>query len=415
MAAFTYASALILLTEAFILTYKSTKVPNFTLGTIMTTGAYVAYTSKKILNLPVFLGYPASFLIGSLMMYLFSTIVMEPLFKKGRTIVEMTLATIGLGILIEGLIQIYHEYIKVQHTNIMLKQYDFSIGEINGVFPISSLIAVSSYLLLRYLFKYTRFGCSIRSVWENVELAQIQGINPTRERLNVWVLAGGLAGLAGGILIMWFHITPVIGSWIMTTVFAAALLGGIDNIRGAFIGGLLVGLGEILLINWGQSTIGVWIGEYRFLVPFLVIVFVLRFAPNGFFGSDIMEVRWRRIAFWRKLNKKYLLVSITLLTVMGALFVNTCNVNMERAREELFSEFADYDLEVGEREKGVTRFRLENLTVFKNRVVSLNISKVYVEPSDSGTELTFYYIRNGKYWTTVVRFEYYGLCKFRAV
>ena len=98
---------------------------------------------------------------------------------------------------------------------------------------------------------------------------------------------------------------------------------------------------------------------------------------------------------------------------MGTLFVNTCNVNKERAREEVFSEFADYDLEVREREKGVTRFQLENITVFKNRIVSLNISKVYVEPYDSGNDLTFYFIRNGKYWTTHVRFEYYGLCKFK--
>jgi len=156
-------------------------------------------------------------------------------------------------------------------------------------------------------------------------------------------------------------------------------------------------------------------GGYRFLIPFLVIVLVLRFAPNGLFGSDIMEDSWRRRAFWRRLNKKYLLVSIILVTVMGALFVNTCNVNRERAREEVFSEFADFDLEVGEREKGVTRFQLENITVFMNRIVSLNISKVYVEPYDSGTDLTFYFIRNGNYWTANVRFEYYGLCQFRIV
>jgi branched-chain amino acid transport system permease protein len=348
-------------------------------------------------------------------MLIFGIIVLEPIFKKGRSIVEMTLATMGWGILNEGLIQIYHEYIKVPHTNIMLKQYDFSIGEINGIFPIASIIAVSSYLILRHISKNTRFGYSIRSVWENSELAQSQGVNPTKEGLIIWVLAGGYAGLAGGIMTMWFHITPISGSWIMTAVFASALLGGIDNLGGAFIGGLLVGLGEIMLVTWGQYSIGVWVGEYRPLISLLTIVFVLSFAPNGLFGTDIVENSWRRGAFWRRINKKYLLVSIVLLMVLGAVFVNTCNVNRERVREDVFSEFSDYGLEVGDIERGGTRFRLENITVFKNRIVGWNISKVFVEPYDSGNDFTFFFIRNGNYWTTSVRLEHYGLCKFKAI
>ena len=75
-------------------------------------------------------------------------------------------------------------------------------------------------------------------------------------------------------------------------------------------------------------------------------------------------------------------------------------VNKENARDELFSEVADYNLEVRDRERGVTRFHLGNLTVFKNTVVLYNISKVYVEPYGSGDAFQFYYIRNGNYWTT---------------
>lgn len=297
MAAFTYASAIILLTESFYLIYKSTKVPYFALGTIMTTGAYTSYSCKKIINLPVYLGYPASFIIGALMMLIISAIILEPLIKKGRSLVEITLATIGLEILIQGLIQIYHEYVKVQHTNIMLREYDFHIGEVSGAFPISTLFAISSFLILRHIFKSTRIGCSIRAVWDNVELAQIQGINPIRDRLMIWGFSGGLAGLAGGIMTMWFHINPLSGSWVMITIFAAAIFGGVDSLRGAFLGGLLVGLGEILLTTWGQNIIGAWIGNYRTFIPFLIIVIIMKFAPNGLFGQDINKTDGMRNAF----------------------------------------------------------------------------------------------------------------------
>ena len=121
MAAFTYASALILLTEAFYLTYKSTKVPNFALGTIMTCGAYVAFSSKKFFNLPVYLGCPIAFLSGALLMFIICSIIIEPLFKRGRSLVEITLATIGLEILLEALIQIYDKYIQNLRTNIFLR------------------------------------------------------------------------------------------------------------------------------------------------------------------------------------------------------------------------------------------------------------------------------------------------------
>lgn len=408
MAAFTYASALILLTEAFSLMYRLTKVPNYALGTLMTIGSYTTYTSKHILHNPLYLGFPAAFLVGSILALIISTFIIEPLMRKGRSLVEMTLATIGLGILLEALIQIYHKYIKVPHTNIMLRQYDFKIGEIYSVFPASAILAISSFLLIRHIFKSTRFGCSVRAVLDNVELAQVQGINPTRSRKGIWVLAGGLAGLSGAIMTMWFHLTPISGSWIMISIIAAALLGGIDSYKGAFIGGFLTGLGEIMLVTWGQSIIGVWVGEFRIVLPVMVIVLVLMFAPNGLFGSDIVQDGLVSRYRLTKANRKYLMIASILLIVCGSLFTHTCNVNKAKVRDEVIQGFSGYDLEVREMDRSVTRFNVGNLTVFKNTVERLNISRVYMEPKG----VTFYYIRNDVYWVTNVRFKRVGLCRF---
>ena len=258
IAAFTYASTLILLTEAFTLAYKSTKVPNFALGTIMTSGAYVAYSSNIFLNIPVYLCCSIAFLSGALLMFIISSIIIEPLFKKGRTLVEITLATLGLEILLTGLIQIYDKYIQNPRTNIFLRAYDFQIGEINGSFPVSTLIAFASFLLLRHILKSTRFGLAVKASWDNFQLAQVQGINTVQNRILLWAFAGGLAGLSGGIMTMRFHVTPSSGYSIMMAIFSAALLGGIDNFRGAIIWKLVHRIKIPLLSDDFTPTGQVW-------------------------------------------------------------------------------------------------------------------------------------------------------------
>ena len=149
MATLTYSAALILLSEAFHLMYGSTKVPNFALGTICGFGAYAAYTCKEVFNLPVYLGAPVSFLIGALLALIMSLMVIEPLIKRGRTLVEMTLATLGLRVLFEAFNGIYDYYLQTllnrRFSAVMQRQYDFRVGEISGVFLVSALLAFSSF------------------------------------------------------------------------------------------------------------------------------------------------------------------------------------------------------------------------------------------------------------------------------
>jgi len=411
MAAFTYASTLILLTEAFSLTYKSIKVPTFALGTIMTIGAYAAYSSKKFLNLPVYLGYPIGFLSGALLMFIISSIIIEPLFKKGRSLVEITLATIGLEILLTGLTQIYDKYIQNPWTNIFLRAYDFQIGEINGSFPVSTVIAFASFLLLRHILKSTRFGLAVKASWDNFQLAQIQGINTIRDRVLLLTFSGGLAGLSGGIMVMRFHVTPSSGHGIMMAIFAAALLGGIDSLRGAIIGGFFVGLAEIMIITWCQMIIGVWFGGFRFLIPFSIIVLVLGFVPNGLFGTDVQKGKGFVLTPSRKRFIGFMLV---LLVFFGSLFVYECNRNKSKLRDSVFSELSDYEIVIKEKERDVPRFNVGNFSIFLNRLGEWNITTVYVEPySDSSSNLNFYYILFDKYYKTSVDFEYYGICRYR--
>jgi branched-subunit amino acid ABC-type transport system permease component len=71
----------------------------------------------------------------------------------------------------------------------------------------------------------------------------------------------------------------------ITSIMAGSLLGGFDSIYGSVIGGVIVGMSEILLTTWGQALIGVWVGEYRPMIPMIFLVTVLLIEPNGLGGA----------------------------------------------------------------------------------------------------------------------------------
>lgn len=158
----------------------------------------------------------------------------------------------------------------------------------------------------------------------------------------------------------------------------------------------------------------VWIGEYRPLISFIILSSVLFISPDGLFGSEISETS-SPLSSLKKVDRRILVGVIVGLVVIGSVFSYACIVNRVKARDEVLSGFSDYDLEVIEMDRGVTDFNAGNITQFKNLLVTLNVSKVYVEPySDSTNHLTFFFIRYEKYWRSYVVLEHYGLCGYRA-
>lgn len=226
-----------------------------------------------------------------------------------------------------------------------------------------------------------------------------------------WLLAGGLAGLAGLLMVIRFHVTPLLGSYIMTPVFAAGLLGGIDNPKGAVVGGLVTGIAEIIVTSMGQDLIGVWVGEFRFIIPLSIMVLVLRFKPDGVLGLENPVMEGYSIK-WMSARRALIIVAIVLIAVTS--FAVDCRYNRIQAQNQLFAQFADYEIIVAERNRTISRIFLGNLTVFKARLIQENITTIYVEPYDSSSYyFTFYYPYRRWYYRTDVRLEYTGICQYR--
>ena len=294
MAALVFASELTLLSIGFTLTYLTAKVPNFAHGTYAGVGIYVSYTFAKIWGLSPYYGFPLAFIIGGIVSVLIYKLVIGVLTNMGGGAIVLTISTLAIQIFLTAFIQIYAYYLRERFSTyamaFLLKEDDFKVADFPGIFVVSLTLTISLVIALHYMLTRTRIGVAMRATAEDPELASVLGINTDQIQLFSWFLTGGLACLAGAMIPMWFQSTPQSGAMIITSIMAGSLLGGFDSIYGSVIGGAIVGMSEILLTTWGQALIGVWVGEYRPLIPMIFLVTVLLIEPQGLQGA------WMRFA-----------------------------------------------------------------------------------------------------------------------
>lgn len=139
-------------------------------------------------------------------------------------------------------------------------------------------LALIVMLVLHVVMTRTVLGFALRAISENPSLAMVNGINLQRMVALTWLIAGGLAALAGVLYALTNQLSPVMGRDLVLWLFAATIVGGIGSIPGAFIGGFIVGLAANLVLMIVPSG-------YNPAVPFVIILITLYFRPNGLFGE----------------------------------------------------------------------------------------------------------------------------------
>lgn len=148
-----------------------------------------------------------------------------------------------------------------------------------------TVLAVSVVLMvgLNIVVNHTKIGKAMRAVSFNIDAAKLMGINTDRIIAFTFALGSALAG-AGGILVSLLYpkIDPLMGVMPGLKAFVAAVLGGIGSITGAMVGGLILGLAEVMAVGYGEST-------YRDAIAFVVLVLILLFKPDGIMGKGTVE------------------------------------------------------------------------------------------------------------------------------
>jgi len=137
--------------------------------------------------------------------------------------------------------------------------------------------------LLNIIVNYTKTGKAMRALSFDVDAAKLMGINTDRIIAYTFALGSALAA-AGGILVSLLYpkIDPLMGVLPGLKAFVAAVLGGIGNITGAMLGGLILGMAEVMAVGYGQST-------YRDAIAFIILVLILLLKPTGIMGKGMSE------------------------------------------------------------------------------------------------------------------------------
>jgi len=145
------------------------------------------------------------------------------------------------------------------------------------------LVSIILMVLLNLLVNYTKTGKAMRAVSYNIDAAKLMGINTDRIIAFTFGVGSALAA-AGGILVSLLYpkIDPLMGVMPGLKAFVAAVLGGIGNITGAMVGGLILGFAEVMAVGYGSST-------YRDAIAFIVLVLILLFKPGGIMGKGTVE------------------------------------------------------------------------------------------------------------------------------
>jgi branched-chain amino acid transport system permease protein len=289
-----FASLLSLLSVGLTLTYLVTKVPNFSQGSIATVGIYVTLSATQLFHADPYEFLPIGFLLGGLANLILYFAAIRPLSRRGSSLISLMVATIAYDLVLVALLNIYADYIgtafKIASRDFILQNFDLQLLDQPGVFITAPVIAVALSVGLYVFLTKTRFGVAMRAAIEDQALAGVLGINVRRVYVVSWFLSGGLGGLAGSMLGLWFLSNPDYGDNVLISIFASSVVGGLQNIYGGVLGGLLVGIAEILGTSWLGSIIGSWVLAYKPVIPLVAMATTLLLAPKGITGVKWLQV-----------------------------------------------------------------------------------------------------------------------------
>jgi branched-chain amino acid transport system permease protein len=268
---------------ALTLVFRASSAANFAQAEMATLAAFVTLAIYET-GLPLvwagLLAVVASLVVGA--------VIQQGLIRKIDSVsfdghMAILLITLGLFLLINGLMGYTWGY--------DTKQFPSLVGdgrfEVVGVRFSSADLLIAGTLavvcvLLFVLFQYTRLGLAMRATAENQESSALVGVNVQATLLTAWALAGGLGALAAILLAPRLFLEPNMMAGSLLFGFAGAVLGGLDSVLGAVIGGLIIGV----VTNLAATYVDFIGSDLNIVVPFVVIALVLYFRPEGLLGSQ---------------------------------------------------------------------------------------------------------------------------------
>jgi branched-chain amino acid transport system permease protein len=271
-----------LIALGYTMVYGIIELINFAHGEIYMFGAFIGMILVTVYQVPFFIAFFLAMALASLLGITVEYLAYRPLRRSTR--LAALISAIGASIFLQNLALLIMGSRPYSFPSpFVSKVYKTSFVTVSKVEVIILIVSFLLMLGLTFLIQKSKIGIAMRATAQDKDTASLMGININKV-ITVTFAVGSALGAAAGVMVgIYFRtVTPMMGLMPGLKGFVAAVLGGIGSIPGAMLGGLLLGIAEVM----GAAYIS---SQYRDALAFAILIVVLLFKPSGLIGSSLQE------------------------------------------------------------------------------------------------------------------------------
>ncbi len=271
-----------LIALGYTMVYGIIELINFAHGEIYMFGAFVGMILVTVYQVPFVIAFLLAMALASLLGITVEYLAYRPLRRSTR--LAALISAIGASIFLQNLaLLIMGARAYSFPSPFVSKIYKTSFFTVSRVEVIILIVSFLLMLGLTFLIQKTKIGIAMRATAQDKDTASLMGININKVITTTFAVGSALGAAAGVMVGIYFRsVTPMMGLMPGLKGFVAAVLGGIGSIPGAMLGGLLLGIAEVM----GAAYIS---SQYRDAIAFTILIIVLLFKPSGLISSSLQE------------------------------------------------------------------------------------------------------------------------------
>jgi branched-chain amino acid transport system permease protein len=270
---------------SFVLIYKASQVVNFAQGEFLLVGAWACWWLITSMQLPFWLAFPVCLAFMTVFGVVLQVVVLRPLI--GEPVISVIMATVGLSIFFQALMKWMFGVFAQPFPAIFGAERVAFLGlEVKTVYLLSLGLSACIMAGFWWFFTYSKHGLAMRATAFDQQVAQSLGVSVPRVFAMSWAISAVVSAVAGVVVGVVSGVSSGL-SFYGIKVFPAVILGGLDSIVGAMVGGIIVGVLE----NLAQFVDSQWLnwGNMINIAPFYALILILLIKPYGLFGTKNIE------------------------------------------------------------------------------------------------------------------------------
>ncbi len=263
-----------------VIIYKSSGVLNLAHGAFLMVLSFLTWTFAEQLGLPMWLAIIAVLAVSLVLGIFVERIVLRPLI--GQPLLATIIVTLAMAFFLEGLSILSWGGDIVSYTKFLPKEPFIWGGIIFSQSYVWSFLVVGGFFILLYaFFRFSKHGLAMQMVSEDHQVARSLGINVRTVFAQTWVFALIMAAVAGILYGALHNVSDVNADIGVVKAIPVVLLGGLNSLPGAIVGGLIVGVAEMVGAGYIDPIIG---GGFKDIIPLILMLLILLIKPYGLFG-----------------------------------------------------------------------------------------------------------------------------------